>query len=267
MKSVLHQVDKLSCAILMERILLLICCELVIAIGFCGGSPNHNRRPVCWKAILKCHGEPECRYAYDQYLNACASVISGGGRMCPSHCISSLIQLNLTRNGPDLEDCDCATDPVCRSTQQAIDPCVPRTSTMGCTEARLQCETDRACSSAMRDYLFHCRKLFGRQKCSESCRKTIANMRSIPKAQQLDACICDGSERNICEYIKLSMKTLCSDSSDRFVGSGFSDSEEDTEEDDAYQDDYQYVDNSSSFPTYQTQIQTLIFITIFTGLI
>uniref|UniRef100_A0A3Q2PVZ7 Growth arrest-specific 1b n=1 Tax=Fundulus heteroclitus TaxID=8078 RepID=A0A3Q2PVZ7_FUNHE len=190
----------------------------LIAIGFCGGSPNHNRRPVCWKAILKCHGEPECRYAYDQYLNACASVISGGGRMCPSHCISSLIQLNLTRNGPDLEDCDCATDPVCRSTQQAIDPCVPRTSTMGCTEARLQCETDRACSSAMRDYLFHCRKLFGRQKCSESCRKTIANMRSIPKAQQLDACICDGSERNICEYIKLSMKTLCSDSSDRFVG-------------------------------------------------
>ncbi|MEQ2225998.1 hypothetical protein ILYODFUR_023224 [Ilyodon furcidens] len=251
----------------MERVLLLLCCELIIAIGYCGGSPNHNHRPVCWKAILKCHGEPECRYAYDQYLHACASVISGVRKKCPSHCISSLIQLNLTRTGPDLEDCDCATDPVCRSTKQAIDPCVPRTSTMGCTEARLQCETDPACSSAMRDYLFHCRKLFGGQRCSESCRKMIANMRSIPKAQQLDVCICDGTERNICEYIKLSMKTLCTDSSDRLAGSGFSDSEEDTEEDYIYQDDYQHAEHSSSPPTYQKHLKTLTFMVIFTRFI
>uniref|UniRef100_A0A3P9Q7W7 Growth arrest-specific 1b n=1 Tax=Poecilia reticulata TaxID=8081 RepID=A0A3P9Q7W7_POERE len=254
-----------TCAEEQKRVLLLICCELIIAIGSCGGSPNPNHRPVCWKAILRCQGEAECRYAYDQYLHACASVISGVRRKCPSHCISSLIQLNLTRHGPDLEDCDCAADPVCRSTQRAIDPCMPRTSTMGCTEARLQCETDPACSSAMADYLFHCRKLFGGQRCSESCRKMIAKMRSMPRAQQLDACVCDGTDRNICEYIKLSMKTLCAESGDRFAGSGFGDSEEDTEEDDIYQD--YYVENSGSSPTYQTHLKTLTFMVAFAGFI
>ncbi|CAB1318079.1 unnamed protein product [Coregonus sp. 'balchen'] len=106
---------------------------------------------------MKCHGESECHYAYDQYLYACAPVINRDRKKCPSHCISSLIQLNLTETGPSLEDCDCASDPVCQSTKRAIEPCLPRTSNMGCTEARRQCERDSQCSSAMRDYLFHCR--------------------------------------------------------------------------------------------------------------
>ncbi|XP_028318819.1 growth arrest-specific protein 1-like [Gouania willdenowi] len=227
-------------AMFMER----TCALLILIFGVCFGSPNH--RLVCWKAILKCHGEPECHYAYDQYLYACGSVLSGERRKCPSHCISSLIQLNLTRSGPALEDCDCALDPVCRSTKQAIEPCLPRTSTMGCTEARRQCEEDHPCRAAMRDYLYHCRKLFGGQRCSEGCRRVIADMRSIPRAQQLDTCVCDGTERNICEYIKVSMKTFCSDGSDdRFPGSGFSDTEEDSEDDYVEQEDYQHVDNSS----------------------
>ncbi|XP_041826738.1 growth arrest-specific protein 1-like [Melanotaenia boesemani] len=250
-----------SRAILVEQVVVLICLVLILTVCICAGSPNHSHRLICWKAILKCHGEPECKYAYDQYLHACASVINGESRKCPSHCISSLIQLNLTRNGPSLEDCDCARDPVCRSTKQAIDPCLPRTSTMGCTEARMQCEMDSACSSTIKDYLFHCRKLFGGQRCTDSCRRTIANMRSIPKAQQLDTCVCDGTERTICEYIKLSMKTLCSDSGDRFAGSGFSDAEEDTEDDYIDQEDYLYVENSGS-PLCQTIFNMLTTILI-----
>lgn len=171
-----------SRAILMGRVSVLICGVFLLIVGLCVGSPNHSRRLVCWKAILKCHGEPECHYAYDQYLYACASVISGARKKCPSHCISSLIQLNQTQSGPALEDCDCALDPVCSGTKQAIEPCLPRTSIMGCTEARLQCESDLSCSSAMRDYLFHCRKLFGGERCSDGCRRVIANMRTIPKA-------------------------------------------------------------------------------------
>lgn len=229
---------------LMDRTLALFCSVFVLILGLCVASPHH--RLVCWKAILQCHGEPECHYAYDQYLYACTSVINGAHKKCPSHCISSLIQLNLTRSGPALEDCDCAMDPVCRSTKRAIEPCLPRTSTgtMGCTEARRQCEMDQACSSAMRDYLFHCRKLFGGERCSDGCRKVISNMRSIPKAQQLDTCVCDGTERNICEYIKVSMKTFCSEEVD--AGSGFSDSEEDSDDDYIDSEDCQYVESRSS---------------------
>lgn len=243
-----------SRATLMERTTVFIYGVLILILGLCVGSPNHSHRLVCWKAILKCHAEPECQYAYNQYIYACASVLSGERKKCPSHCVSSLIQLNLTRSGPALEDCDCAQDPNCRNTKRTIEPCLPRTSTMGCTEARLQCEMDPHCSSAMGDYLYHCRKLFGGERCSDACRKVIANMRSIPKAQQLDTCVCDGTERNICEYIKVSMKTFCSDSSDRYAGSGFSDSEEDTENDYMDLEDEPYVENSSDTSHFQTAV-------------
>ncbi|KAF6734995.1 Growth arrest-specific protein 1 [Oryzias melastigma] len=253
--------EMISSSSLMERAPLLAWVVLILILGVCFGSPNPNHRLVCWKAIFKCHAEPECHYAYDQYLYACASVLSGERRKCPSHCISSLIQLNLTRSGPALEDCDCAADPRCRSTKQAIEPCVPRTSTMGCTEARLQCGLDPACSSAMKDYLFHCRKLFGGQMCTESCRRTIADMRSIPKAQQLDTCVCDGAERNICEYIKVSMRTLCFGE-----GSGFADSEEDAE--DVYFDpgDYPNVENACASAPFLTLFHTLTIIVASKGI-
>lgn len=256
-----------SRAILMERAAVLISSVLILIIGLCVGSPNHSRRLVCWKAILKCHGEPECHYAYDQYLYACASVINGGRKKCPSHCISSLIQLNLTQSGPALEDCDCAADPVCRGTKRAIEPCLPRTRTMGCTEARRQCEADVPCSSAMKDYLYHCRKLFGGERCSDGCLKVIANMRSIPKAQQLDTCVCDGLERNICEFVKVSMKTLCSDPSDGFAGSGFSDAEDDGDDDPNGPVDYPYVESSSDSKPGQTVLNVLTTILVLTRLI
>uniref|UniRef100_A0A667YWE5 Growth arrest-specific 1b n=1 Tax=Myripristis murdjan TaxID=586833 RepID=A0A667YWE5_9TELE len=233
----------------------------------CVGSPNHGGRLVCWQAIMKCQREPDCYYAYEQYLYACEPVIRGDVKKCPSHCISSLIQLNLTQNGPALEDCDCASDPLCRSTQRAIEPCLPRTRSMGCTEARTLCERDLPCSSAMRDYLYHCRKLFGGERCSDGCRRVIANMRSIPKAQQLDTCVCDGIDRNICEYIKVSMNTFCFDSNDRFAGSGFSDSEEDSEDDYFDSEDYQYVENSSDSPPCPTVLNVVTTILVLTKFI
>lgn len=248
-------------------LLLLLTCGFSITVA----SPHHGRRLVCWEAILKCHGEPECHYAYDQYLYACAPVIGGERNKCPSHCISSLIQLNRTQSGPALEDCDCAQDAVCRRTKQAIEPCLPRTSTVGCTEARHRCEADRECSSAMKDYLFHCRKLFGGNWCSDECRRVIAGMRSIAKAQQLETCVCDGTERNICEYVKLSMQTLCSGSADRgFAGSGFWDSDEEEEEnsgDDCVGQDCQVAESSGEARSCHAALTVLTTILGFTKLI
>ncbi|XP_035245864.1 growth arrest-specific protein 1-like [Anguilla anguilla] len=228
------------------RLIWPIWCLFVLFGYFSVASPSHGRRLICWQAIMKCQGEPECHYAYEQYLHACAPVIIGEKRKCPSHCISSLVQLNQTKNGPSLEDCDCASDAICRNTKRAIEPCLPKTSNMGCTEARRQCERDSHCSGAMRDYLFYCGKLFSGVRCTDACRNVIYNMRSIPKAELLDTCVCDGTERTICEYVKISMRTLCFDSPDKYVGSGFSDSEQDDEDD--YTTEYPpYEENTGSF--------------------
>ncbi|KAL4617464.1 growth arrest-specific protein 1-like [Arapaima gigas] len=209
---------------------------LVCALVLLGGSCAAGRRLVCWQAIIKCHGEPECHYAYEQYLHACAPVLSGARKTCPSHCISSLVQLNLTANGPALEDCDCASDRMCRDTKRAIEPCLPRTRSTGCTDARRQCETDARCGGAMRDYLLHCGKLFSGARCTDACRKVIAGMRKIPKAELLDTCVCDGSERTICEFVKVSMKTLCFDAPDERAGSGGSLPDDDSEDGDVAYD-------------------------------
>lgn len=187
---------------------------------FPAAAATHGRRLICWQAIMNCQAEPECNYAYEHYLRACGPVLRGDRKKCPSHCISSLVQLNMTKSGPALEDCSCAHDPVCAGAKRAIDPCLPRTTSTGCTEARRQCERDQQCSFAMRDYLNHCGKLFSGAVCTNACRNVITSMRRIPKGQQLETCVCDGPERPICEFVKGSMKALCSDAPVRDEGSG-----------------------------------------------
>ncbi|KAM6930880.1 growth arrest-specific protein 1a [Xenentodon cancila] len=196
-----------------------LCCLLLVFGCFSAASPTHGRRLICWQAIMNCRSEPECNYAYEHYNRACGPVLNGE-KKCPSHCISSLIQLNLTRNGPALEECSCGHDKLCANTKRAIEPCLPRTTSTGCTEARHQCERDPQCSAAMQDYLQHCGKLFSGAICTNACRNVIANMRKIPKGQQLDTCMCDGTERPICEFVKSSMKALCFDFPDRYESSG-----------------------------------------------
>lgn len=205
-------------------------------------SPAHGRRMICWQAIMKCQGEGECNYAYGQYVEACSSIISRDRHRCPSHCISALIQLNHTKNGPALEDCDCAQDERCRATKRAIEPCLPRTSgVLGCTEARRQCDRDPRCSTAMRNYLIHCGKLFNGIRCTDECRAVIDDMRYVPKAALLNDCVCDGMERPICEAIKDNMARLCF-GSDFNTGSGGSDDDDDYED---YNEDPVIVDYAS----------------------
>ncbi|XP_028271157.1 growth arrest-specific protein 1a [Parambassis ranga] len=200
-------------------------CVLLFFGYFSLASPPHGRRLICWQAIMNCQAEPECNYAYEHYTRACGPVLSGERKKCPSHCISSLVQLNMTKNGPALEDCSCGHDSLCKNTKRAIEPCLPRTTSTGCTEARQQCERDRQCSSAMDDYLNYCGKLFSGAVCTNACRNVIANMRKIPKGQQLDTCMCDGTERPICEFVKNSMKALCFDNP--YIDEEYSGSDED----------------------------------------
>ncbi|XP_004440886.1 PREDICTED: growth arrest-specific protein 1 [Ceratotherium simum simum] len=233
-----------------------------------GSGLAHGRRLICWQALLQCQGEPECSYAYNQYAEACASVLAqrGGGDApgaaaaafpasaasfssrwrCPSHCISALIQLNHTRRGPALEDCDCAQDENCKSTKRAIEPCLPRTSgggaggpgaggVMGCTEARRRCDRDSRCNLALSRYLTYCGKLFNGLRCTDECRTVIEDMLAVPKAALLNDCVCDGLERPICESVKENMARLCFGAE---LGNGPGSSGSDGGLDDYYDEDY-----------------------------
>lgn len=212
------------------------------------------RRLICWQAMLECHRETPCSYAYSQYTEACASVLPRPGeapgaashaarRRCPSHCIGALIQLNSTRAGPALEDCDCAKDELCKATKRAIEPCLPRTGgggggggsssspVMGCMEARRLCESDRHCHASLSRYLSNCGRLFNGVRCTDECRAVIGDMMRLPKAMLLNDCVCDGLERPICESVKENMARLCFGA--ELASSGGSDYEY---EDDEYYD-------------------------------
>ncbi|XP_008101432.1 growth arrest-specific protein 1 [Anolis carolinensis] len=214
---------------------------LLLLLGSLASS-SQGRRLICWQAMLQCQEEPDCSYAFSQYAEACAPVLmaaTGGGmgeaapsnnnnnnnhrRRCPSHCISALIQLNHTRRGPALEDCDCDQDENCRATKRAIEPCLPRMGghgngngggsdsggAIGCTEARRRCDWDGRCSLALGRYMAHCGKLFNGLRCTEECRAVIQDMLAVPKALLLNDCVCDGLERPICESVKENMARLC----------------------------------------------------------
>uniref|UniRef100_V9L834 Growth arrest-specific 1 n=2 Tax=Callorhinchus milii TaxID=7868 RepID=V9L834_CALMI len=211
---------------------------LACLLGFLNNSGPVLARWICWQAIMQCQVEPECSYAYNQYLQACRSVLYQETRRCPSHCISALIHLNDTQTGPMLESCDCVQDEICKSTKRAIEPCLPRTrnrdGVMGCTEARQQCERDPQCHNSMRRYLHNCGKLFNGVKCTDQCREVIESMLSIPKALLLKECVCDGADRPICEAVKDNMARLCFSGAEHSSGS----SGWDMEPDDEYQDYY-----------------------------
>ncbi|XP_062984643.1 growth arrest-specific protein 1 [Elgaria multicarinata webbii] len=218
---------------------------LLLLLGAASPPPPgaHGRRLICWQAMLQCQEEADCGYAYSQYAEACAPVLMAAGdgsaaaassfsssnrRRCPSHCISALIQLNHTRRGPALEDCDCDQDENCRATKRAIEPCLPRTSgggggggagggggggaaggVIGCTEARRRCDWDNRCSVALSRYMTYCGKLFNGVRCTDECRAVIEDMLAVPKAMLLNDCVCDGLERPICESVKENMARLC----------------------------------------------------------
>ncbi|KAG8455309.1 hypothetical protein GDO86_001488 [Hymenochirus boettgeri] len=241
----------------------------LLFLGFLLGG-TADRRLICWQAMILCQEEADCRYAYSQYEEACSSVFlmqeeaaapshNSARRRCPSHCISALIQLNHTKWGPALEDCDCAKDESCRDTKRAIEPCLPRTSTsvvvggggavgdggadggrtgggavMGCMEARKQCEKDRRCSISLSRYLIQCGRLFNGLHCTDECKEVIADMMRVPKALLLNDCVCDGMERPICESIKENMARLCFGVE---VGNAGSSGRSEDEYDDEYDDD------------------------------
>lgn len=170
---------------------------------------------ICWQALFRCHGEPECELAYSQYMAACEGNLRGTRRQCPSHCINALIRLNSTRSGPDLETCDCAKDQDCHSAKRAIEPCLPRrhpsdAGGIGCMEARQRCEEDGGCHASLTAYLSHCGQLFNGRKCSSRCKATIQQMLFIPNGMLLNRCVCDGEERPFCEVVKENMSRLCS---------------------------------------------------------
>lgn len=237
---------------------------LMALLQLLGSAPRssglaHGRRLICWQALLQCQGEPECSYAYSQYAEACAPVLAPRGAAdppgaaaafparwrCPSHCISALIQLNHTRRGPALEDCDCAQDENCKSTKRAIEPCLPRTSggaggpdaggVMGCTEARRRCDRDSRCNLALGRYLTYCGKLFNGLRCTDECRAVIEDMLAVPKAALLNDCVCDGLERPICESVKENMARLCFGAE---LGAGPGSSGSDGGLDDYYDEEY-----------------------------
>lgn len=170
---------------------------------------------ICWQALFRCHDEPECELAYNQYMTACEGNIKGTRKQCPSHCISALIRLNHTRSGPDLETCDCAQDLDCLNAKRAIEPCLPRrhpkdAGGIGCMEARQRCEEDSNCHTSLTAYLSYCGQLFNGRKCSSRCKATIQQMLFIPNGMLLNRCICDGVERPFCEVVKENMSKLCS---------------------------------------------------------
>lgn len=169
---------------------------------------------ICWQALLRCHDEPDCDLAYNQYLAACEGNLRGTRRQCPSHCINALIRLNHTRSGPELESCDCAQDRDCAGAKRAIEPCLPRrhpsdSGGIGCMEARQRCEEDSRCHASLAAYLSYCGQLFNGRKCSAKCKSVIQQMLFIPNGVLLNRCVCDGVERPFCEVVKENMSKLC----------------------------------------------------------
>ncbi|XP_059402922.1 growth arrest-specific protein 1-like [Carassius carassius] len=237
----------------------------IVPVAFLSFVMMLEAQMVCWHALMRCHEERDCELAYNQYLTACDGIIRGSRRQCPSHCISALIRLNQTTDGPLLETCDCGTDPECLRAKRAVEPCLPRTHPgdaegIGCTEARQRCEDEPSCHSSLTAYLSHCGQLFNGRKCSSRCRSTIEELLLKPSGVLLNQCVCDGLERPFCEVVKQNMVKLCS-TQDNSVSIDH-DGTDDAYEDEDYEARPTYADAVMSGSSPLTRSQHLVLLCI-----
>lgn len=235
---------------------------------------------ICWQAMIACHSEDDCRFAYRQYTEACEGILAGEKvneptqRRCPSHCINAIIQLNSTKAGPALEKCNCADDDMCKATKLAIEPCMPRTSgggakrgeITGCTEARRMCAKDGRCSLSLSSYMRHCGQVFNGLSCSAECKRVVTEMMAVPKGQLLSDCVCDGIDRPICESVKDSTLRLCF-GLDRGQGGPSSSGESDDDFEDEYDDSFRPTKPSSSAAAPTFTLWTCMVLMALPGLI
>jgi len=183
----------------------------------------------CMEARNKCSHRIGCSMAMNNFNIACAQVKLGMVDYCTESCKRAVISLVTVQDdiGTDILTCDCAGSEDCQLQRDRISVCsddvlaalktLDNEDVISCSLARMLCEANTQCYTALGYYEENCENLWlnGHKslECSQACNNSLNILNRQPRAVKLENCLCDNTDtiidENTCIRMKYNTKTYC----------------------------------------------------------
>ncbi|XP_067933821.1 growth arrest-specific protein 1 homolog [Watersipora subatra] len=202
---------------------------LLLVVWF-GSVTSNSVAPTCLSARNRCTSRIGCSMALNNFYIACEQVKLGTVDHCTNLCMSAVISLVTVDDniGTDYITCDCVGNEDCLSWQNRIAGCSTAVLTalnslddeteISCSLARMLCEADTQCWTALSYYEDNCQNLWARHspdgvECSEQCNNSVSILYRQTRATKLKNCLCDNTDpiidESTCIRMKYNTDTYC----------------------------------------------------------
>lgn len=210
-----------------------VCCTTLILILLWDIGEATN----CMDARNRCILRIGCSMALNNFLIACEPVRLGAVDYCTDSCMRAVVSLVTVADdiGTDYLTCDCDTAPDCLLVKKRIALCsdgvlaalnsLDTDEVISCSLARMLCEADTSCWTALSYYENDCGYLWDKHTtemlhCSPVCNNSVATLFRQRRAAKLRTCLCDNTDplvgEDACIRMRYNTEAYCFKEQPRF---------------------------------------------------
>ena len=203
---------------------------LVLALVTIGVVVGDSIAPTCMAARNRCVSRIGCGMALNNFHIACESVKLGTVNQCTDACLRAVVALVTVDEdiGTDYLKCDCGGNQDCSQWMNRISMCtedvmkalntLDNEKVISCSLARMLCEADTKCWTALSIYEQKCSNLWiehseNKLECSSKCNNSLSILYRQTRATKLKNCECDNTDplidENTCIRMKYNTATYC----------------------------------------------------------
>lgn len=168
--------------------------------------------------------------ALNNFLIACEPVRLGAVDHCTEACMRAVVSLVTVDDdiGTDILTCDCDAAPDCTLVKKRIALCsdgvlealgsLDNEEVISCSLARMLCEADTSCWTALSYYESHCSNLWDKHNtdtlhCSFKCNNSVSILFRQRRAAKLRSCLCDNTDplvnEDTCILMRYNTEAYC----------------------------------------------------------
>lgn len=203
---------------------------LLLALAVFGSVFSESAVPTCMKARNRCVSRIGCSMALNNFHIACEQVKLGTADHCTDMCMRAVVSLVTVDDdiGTEYLTCDCTGNEDCMLWKRRIAMCtddvlkalrsLDNEEVISCSLARMLCEADTQCWTALSYYEELCSNLWSRHsadklECSPSCNNSLSILYRQTRATKLKNCLCDNTDPVIdeptCIRMRYNTETYC----------------------------------------------------------
>lgn len=184
---------------------------------------------TCLAARNQCVPRLGCGMALHNIEQSCKGLRLGETDICTETCKRAIISFVTVDDdlGTDYLTCDCEGAEDCESTKRRMSMCsdgvlealrsLDTEKVISCSLARMLCEADTRCWTALSYYEENCSNLFLKHTnslvCDSKCKNSVDILFNQPRAAKLKSCLCDNTDpiidESMCIRMRYNTATYC----------------------------------------------------------